>query len=80
MTDNVLEFPTSKTDDPNVVTVGREGKVARFVQRGKFGDEGYVRMTVDGTRVTISGYVPAYGHGGKVFYPWTANKNAKLAA
>jgi hypothetical protein len=58
------------------VTVGVRGKNATFTQRGSDPEEGYVR--IDG--VTVSGYVPAFGRGGKVFYPWSFGKNAKLAA
>lgn len=71
----------SKTDDPNVVTIGTSGRVARFRSRPTKGDTeaGYIRLTVDGKETTISGYVPRYGRGGKVFYANGWGKNAGLA-
>lgn len=58
------------------VTVGMKGKVSLFTQRPAGGEEGYIR--VDGK--TVSGYVPHFGRGGKVFYAYASLKNARLAA
>lgn len=74
--EEVTEEIPSKTDDPRYVTVGMTGKATLFTRRGKHIDEGYVR--IDGK--TVSGYVPRFGLGGKVFFPFTQMKNAKLAA
>lgn len=71
----VLDFP-SKTNDPNVVTVGLLGKATRFTRRGIAAGEGYVRINGK----TVTGYVPDYGKGGKVFYAYPNGKNAKVAA
>jgi hypothetical protein len=58
------------------VTVGMRGKVTLFTQRGSQPDEGYVR--VNGK--TVTGYVPQFGRGGKVFYPFSGRRNTKEAA
>ena len=73
----------SKTDDPNLVTVGTRGKVARFVPRGGVdtvnGQRGYVRLSVGGNRYTITGFVRNYGTGGKTFVADITKANAFLA-
>lgn len=61
----------SKTDNPRYVTVMQSGKNALFTQRGRIKDEGFIR--VNGK--TISGFVPGYGKGGKMFWPWSFGKN-----
>lgn len=58
------------------VTVGVRGKNALFVRRGPLADEGFVR--IDGK--TVTGFVPDFERGGRVFYAYGHGKNAKLAA
>lgn len=58
------------------VTAGMSGPVVLFTQRGADPEVGYIRL--DGK--TVTGYVPNFGKGGKVFYAFSTSKHAKLAA
>lgn len=72
----------SDSDNPNRVTVGMKGKVTTFTYRPTNSDDegGYIRLVdAKGIRRTVSGYVPGYGKGGKVFYAYPGTLRGYLA-